>query len=55
MVAGAVSVLHAIEARRIAAATWSDVIDAVGTGLLVVFVLAAAWVATVVTVIPTLF
>ncbi|HEX3981671.1 MAG TPA: glycosyltransferase family 2 protein [Acidimicrobiales bacterium] len=55
LVAGAVSILHARQTRIEAHAPWSAAIGTVRTGLIVDTVLVAAWVTTVVIVIPKLF
>ncbi|MGD0314117.1 MAG: glycosyltransferase family 2 protein [Acidimicrobiales bacterium] len=55
LVAGAVSILHARQTRREARVSWSTAIGTVRTGLIVDAVMAAAWAASVVTIIPKLF
>jgi hypothetical protein len=55
LVAGAVSILHAVQTRREAQAPWSAAFSTVGPGLMVVFVMTLAWAATVIDVIPKLF
>ncbi len=55
LVAGTVSILHARQTRRDAHVPWSVAIATVRTGLIIDAFMAAAWAATVVTVIPKLF
>jgi cellulose synthase/poly-beta-1,6-N-acetylglucosamine synthase-like glycosyltransferase len=55
LVAGVVSVLHAIEARRTVQVGWSAILVTVRSGLVAALLLGAAWLTTVLIVIPKLF
>jgi hypothetical protein len=55
IVAGTAIVLHAVETRRVTDAAWSDVGRAVRICGMTVTVVSAAWLVTVVSVVPKLF
>jgi hypothetical protein len=55
LLSGVVSILHAVEARRTVQVAWSHILVTVRGGLLASLLLGAAWLSTVLIVIPKLF